>query len=205
MGIISTIQVLDFFMLGDRAVADFSRTGRLNTDDHPRLEFLAPRSLRRKQSWVENFAALRLAREPIDAYLVGADPDWRARLGALVCRHDLEARRPVSRARGPRRRGAEGLRRGRPPQPRRHPRADPARPVSSRTGPSMTNRPVNRESVNPMARVRKRSPSTRSRSTVTAFAGREPDGNWVTQVISGVSLNQHAEYFRKLALTGFAC
>ena len=47
-------------------------------------------------------------------------------------------------------------------------------------------------------------PTHRSRLTVTAFVGREPGGNWVTQVISGVSLNQHAEYFRKLALTGFA-
>lgn len=47
VGINSTFHVLDFFMLGDRAVAEFSRTGRLNTDDHPRLEFLAPRSLRR--------------------------------------------------------------------------------------------------------------------------------------------------------------
>ena len=80
VGFTTTIQVLDFFLLGDRAVADFSRTGRLNTDDHPRLEFLAPRSLRRLQSWAEDFAALRLAREPIDAYLAGADPDWRARL-----------------------------------------------------------------------------------------------------------------------------
>ena len=59
VGIASTVQVLDFFMLGDRAVAQFSHSGRLNTDDHPRLEFLAPRSLRRRQSWVEDFAALR--------------------------------------------------------------------------------------------------------------------------------------------------
>ena len=80
VGIISTTQLLDFFMLGDHAVADFSRTGRLNTDDHPRLEFLAPRSLRRKQSLMNNFAALRLAREPIDAYLVHVDPVERARL-----------------------------------------------------------------------------------------------------------------------------
>ena len=80
VGITSTVQVLDFFLMGDRAVAEFSRPGRLNTDDHPRLEFLAPRSLRRRQSWVENFAALRLAREPIDPYLVGADAAWRGRL-----------------------------------------------------------------------------------------------------------------------------
>ena len=81
VGISSAIQVLDFFLLGDRAVAEFSRAGKLNTDDHPRLEFLAPMSLRRKQSWVDNFAALRLAREPIDAYLTpGTDPALRARL-----------------------------------------------------------------------------------------------------------------------------
>jgi spermidine synthase len=76
----SVIQLLDFFLLGDRAVAEFSRTGRLNTDDHPRLEFLAPRTLRRKRPWAENFAALRLAREPIDPYLVGASPAERAEL-----------------------------------------------------------------------------------------------------------------------------
>src|SRR5262249_26245183 len=80
VGITSTTQMLDFFMLGDHAVAYFCRTGRLSTDDHPRLEFLAPRSLRRKGSWVENFAALRLAREPIDPYLEGAGPGERARL-----------------------------------------------------------------------------------------------------------------------------
>jgi spermidine synthase len=78
IGIKSTSQLLDCFLLGDRAVADFSRTGKLNTDDHPRLEFLAPRSLRRKQSLVENFAALRLAREPIDAYLINASLADRA-------------------------------------------------------------------------------------------------------------------------------
>jgi spermidine synthase len=80
VGIISTTQLLDYFMLGDRAVAEFARTGRLNTDDHPRLEFLAPRSLRRKQSWIDNFDALRQAREPIAPYLVNAGKDERERL-----------------------------------------------------------------------------------------------------------------------------
>jgi spermidine synthase len=80
VGIHSTTQLLDFFLFGERAAAAFSRSGRLNTDDHPLLEFLAPRTLRRKQPWVENFAALRLAREPIDPYLVNADAAERARL-----------------------------------------------------------------------------------------------------------------------------
>ena len=80
VGIISTTQLLDYFMLGDRAVAEFARTGRLNTDDHPRLEFLAPRSLRRKQSWIDNFDAIRQAREPIAPYLVNAGEAEREKL-----------------------------------------------------------------------------------------------------------------------------
>ena len=153
--ITSTIQVLDFFLLGDRAVADFSRTGRLNTDDHPRLEFLAPRSLRRLQSWAEDFAALSAG--------AGADRrlSRRRRLrmagaaGPLVRGDQLQACRPVSRARAPRRRGPGGVLRGCPPQSRRHPRANPARPVPSRTGPSMTKRPSHRESLDRMAGGRK--------------------------------------------------
>jgi spermidine synthase len=81
VGISTTAQMLDFFLLGDRAVAEFARAGTLNTDDHPTLEYLAPRSLQRKRSWVENFAALRRAREPLTAYLVNADAAWKARLG----------------------------------------------------------------------------------------------------------------------------
>jgi spermidine synthase len=80
VGITSATELLDCFMLGDRAVSQFTRTGRLNTDDHPRLEFRAPQTLRRKQSWVDNFAALRLSREPIDSYLVGASTAERALL-----------------------------------------------------------------------------------------------------------------------------
>jgi predicted membrane-bound spermidine synthase len=80
VGINSVFQLLDFFMLGDRAVAAFSRSGRLNTDDHPRLEFLAPRTLRRKQPFIDNLNALRLAREPIDPYLVNATESERAQL-----------------------------------------------------------------------------------------------------------------------------
>ena len=56
VGINSTIQMLEFFMLGDRAVADFSRPGSLNTDDHPRLEVLALKPCAREESLRENFA-----------------------------------------------------------------------------------------------------------------------------------------------------
>jgi spermidine synthase len=80
VGIVSTLQFLDFFMLGDGAVAHLSETGRLNTDNHPRLEFLAPHTLRRRQSWVENLAALLLAREPVNRYLTGADAATREKL-----------------------------------------------------------------------------------------------------------------------------
>jgi spermidine synthase len=80
VSIISMTQLLDFFLLGDHAVSEFARTGKLNTDDHPRLEFFAPRSLGRRQSWADNFASLRLAREPIEAYLAEADSATRSRL-----------------------------------------------------------------------------------------------------------------------------
>jgi spermidine synthase len=78
--IASVPQLLDFFLLGDSAVEAFSRAGKLNTDDHPRLEFLAPRTMRRKQSLMENFAALRTAREPIDRTLDGATKAQRAEM-----------------------------------------------------------------------------------------------------------------------------
>jgi spermidine synthase len=80
VGISSATELLDFFMLGDRAVSQFTRTARLNTDDHPRLEFHAPQCLRRKQSWVDNFAALRRTREPIDPYLLAASGGEQAAL-----------------------------------------------------------------------------------------------------------------------------
>lgn len=80
VGVTSATRMLDFFVLGDRAAASLARGARLNTDDHPSLEFQAPRSLKRKRSWVENFAALRAAREPIDPYLAGAGGDERATL-----------------------------------------------------------------------------------------------------------------------------
>ena len=100
VGIISTTQLLDYFVLGDHAVAEFARTGRLNTDDHPRLEFLAPRSLRRKQSWIDNFDAIRQAREPIAAYLVNAgketERDRLAAPGIQACRRGSSSDRPAS-------------------------------------------------------------------------------------------------------------
>jgi spermidine synthase len=81
VGITSTAQVLDYFLLGDRGVAAFASSGRLNTDDHPRLEYLAPTTGRRKQSFLDNFAALCAVREPIEPYLVSTTADQRATLG----------------------------------------------------------------------------------------------------------------------------
>ncbi len=100
VSITSMTQLLDFFLLGDRAVGEFARTGELNTDDHPRLEFFAPRSLGRRQSWAENFAALRLAREPIDAYLAMLiPPRGRAlRAGTREPHSSWRANRPSSKA-----------------------------------------------------------------------------------------------------------
>ena len=141
VGITSMTQVLDFFLLGDRAVSEFARTGELNTDDHPRLEFFAPRSLGRRQSWADNFAALRPAREPIDAYLADADSANAVASCALVRRNHLQAGRPIGRARGPRRRGPGGLHGGRSSEPGRRSCAE-----SGSTG-SVAHWPLNDESA----------------------------------------------------------
>ncbi len=126
VGITSTVQVLDFFLLGDRAVEAFSRSGRLNTDDHPRLEFFAPMSLKRRQSWAEDFAALPAGARADRAVPGPRKPRLEGSPRALVCRHDVQARGSIVRARGPRRRCSKGLRRGRTAQPGRRPRPDPA-------------------------------------------------------------------------------
>ena len=64
-------QLLDFYLLGDRSVAELARPGRLNTDDRPSLEFLAPRTLHRATAWLANFQALRSARGPQGPPVVG--------------------------------------------------------------------------------------------------------------------------------------
>jgi spermidine synthase len=73
-------QLLDFEMLGDRSVKAFAGPGRLNTDDHPTLEFLAPRTLHRFSAWLANFEALRAARDPEALTIAGVSPEVRATL-----------------------------------------------------------------------------------------------------------------------------
>jgi spermidine synthase len=81
VGISGVYSVLDFFLAGDRGVATFARSGWLNTDDHPRLEFLAPRAIHRHLAWLANFEALRVVREPVGPLVDGAAPEVRATLG----------------------------------------------------------------------------------------------------------------------------
>lgn len=67
----SAITLADFFLMGDRGAAAFGGSGPINTDDHPLLEFSAPKTTSRIGSWSANFAALLEHREPIEAYAVG--------------------------------------------------------------------------------------------------------------------------------------
>lgn len=64
----SVISLADFFLMGDRGAAAFAGSGPINTDDHPLLEFSAPKTTSRIGSWSANFAALLERREPIEAY-----------------------------------------------------------------------------------------------------------------------------------------
>ena len=72
--------LLDFFLMGDGEVAAFSATGRLNTDDRPSLEFLAPRTIHRQIAWLANFQALRAARGSVVPIVRGASPEVLAEL-----------------------------------------------------------------------------------------------------------------------------
>ncbi len=80
VGLGSTLRLLDCFLLGDRAVDRLTRGARLNTDDRPTLEFLAPRTLDRFGSWRDNLTMLVSAHEPIEPYLTGADAPLLAAL-----------------------------------------------------------------------------------------------------------------------------
>lgn len=77
VGIGTPAQLLDYFVLGERTLGPMVRGAYLNTDDHPTLEFSAPRTLYRSLAWAANLRCLRAAREPIDPYLVGAGPSVR--------------------------------------------------------------------------------------------------------------------------------
>ncbi len=80
VGIRSVLEFVDAFLMGDRAVSRFTAKGRLNTDDHPYLEFLAPKTLDRFGSWRDNLEALVASRERINPYLEGASPEFLAEL-----------------------------------------------------------------------------------------------------------------------------
>ena len=64
----SVISLADFFLMGDRGAKAFAGSGPINTDDHPLLEFSAPKTTSRIGSWSANFAALLDHREPIESY-----------------------------------------------------------------------------------------------------------------------------------------
>jgi spermidine synthase len=81
VGVRGALPMLDFFLAGDAGVAALARGGRVNTDDHPTLEFLAPRTINRQRAWLGNFRALVDHREPVAPLVRGADPEVIAEIG----------------------------------------------------------------------------------------------------------------------------
>ena len=73
-------QLLDFFLAGDDAIAAFARSSWVNTDDHPRLEFLAPRTIHRQAAWLANLRALTAIREPVVPLVRNLPPEARPAL-----------------------------------------------------------------------------------------------------------------------------
>lgn len=69
-----------------RGISREPAPARLNTGDHPRPEFLALRTVHRRQGWRANFQALTAMREPVVPLVQHASDEARdelARRGAL--------------------------------------------------------------------------------------------------------------------------
>ncbi|MDR3638524.1 MAG: fused MFS/spermidine synthase [Isosphaeraceae bacterium] len=80
VGVRGAFQTLDFFLTGDDGVSALATAGHRNTDDHPTLEFLAPRTINRQRAWLGNFQALITHRESVVPLVRGTDPAVRAEL-----------------------------------------------------------------------------------------------------------------------------
>lgn len=59
--------ILGYFVMGPEKAREFAREGAINSDDHPVIEFRAPRSMSRRRTWYRNLKALSEMREsPIE-------------------------------------------------------------------------------------------------------------------------------------------
>lgn len=69
--------ILSYFVMGPETARRYSRDGVVNSDDHPVIEFRAPRSMSRRRTWYQNLHELAGYREPPYAYLanIGANEE----------------------------------------------------------------------------------------------------------------------------------
>ncbi len=70
------LSLLSFFVFGGNGVERFVGDAPLNTDNHPLIEYLAPRTLwHRHADAIENFASLAKLRQPVTPFILGASQD----------------------------------------------------------------------------------------------------------------------------------
>jgi spermidine synthase len=77
----SELDILSFFVMGPEAVARYVEDGDINSDDHPLIEFRAPKSMTREGTWYQNLRGLAEHREmPTDLLTDPGGRDEAARL-----------------------------------------------------------------------------------------------------------------------------
>jgi len=67
--VLDEFDIISYFVMGPETVAQFVDGAELNTDDHPVIEFRAPRSMSRRRTWYHNLQSLAEMREPPLRYL----------------------------------------------------------------------------------------------------------------------------------------
>ncbi|MCK4775201.1 MAG: fused MFS/spermidine synthase, partial [Candidatus Krumholzibacteria bacterium] len=70
--VLDVTDILSYFVMGPETAAAFARDGGINSDDHPVIEFRAPRSMSRRRTWFSNLRALAETRESPERYIVNA-------------------------------------------------------------------------------------------------------------------------------------
>ncbi len=75
----SVYQFLTFFMMGEDELSGYAADARLNTDDHPILEFSAPEGLY-SETVADNLESISREMEPITPFLHNLDEEARQKL-----------------------------------------------------------------------------------------------------------------------------
>ncbi|MDX2037519.1 MAG: fused MFS/spermidine synthase [Isosphaeraceae bacterium] len=94
------VRLLDFFVLDSTGVRRFAAGGVVSTDDRPHLEFRAPLTLRRQESWLKNLEGLAAARESVVPLVEHLPESRRAELERWVAGTRFKLEGQIAELRG---------------------------------------------------------------------------------------------------------